>query len=147
MAPGTEYNIPHDRHYDSGNHMWAKAESEDKVRVGIDELGLASLGDLAYLTLQATGVSVRRGDSLGTIEAAKMTGDIIAPISGKLVARNEQAQRDPSIVNRDPYGEGWLVDIQPQVWDEELLELVSGEAIPEWFEAEIARYRSEGWID
>ncbi|MFQ5923778.1 MAG: glycine cleavage system protein H, partial [Anaerolineales bacterium] len=89
----------------------------------------------------------RRGESVGTIEAAKMTGDIVAPITGLLIDRNEQAVGDPSVVNRDPYGEGWLVAIQPRAWEKDAAELVSGAAIPEWVDAEIERYRAEGWID
>ncbi|MFQ5922070.1 MAG: hypothetical protein ACE5M4_04435, partial [Anaerolineales bacterium] len=76
MASTTGYFIPQDRHYDGDSHMWARMDSDERVVVGIDELGLASLGDLAYLSLFATGLPVRRGESVGTIEAAKMTGDI-----------------------------------------------------------------------
>ncbi len=143
-----DYEFPDDRYYDRSNHMWAKFDSaENQVIVGIDVLGLEALGDIAYISLQATGIPVQRGESIGVLEAAKMTGDVIAPVSGTLVARNEPIMRDPLIVNIEPYEKGWLVIIEPNAWAEESPDLVSGDEIPAWVEAEIERYRSQGWID
>ena len=142
------YPIPDDRHYDNEHHMWAKFDpATGRVRVGIDILGLAALGDLAYISLQAMGMPVRRGESIGALEAAKMTGDLIAPAGGVLIERNEAALRDPFLVNSDPYGEGWLVAIEPDNWEHEATALVSGEALPGWIEAELERYRAQGWLD
>jgi len=147
-ASSKSYDIPDDRYYDRLEHMWAMpGESENRIAVGIDSLGLESLGELAYIALQPVGTSVQRGESLGTLEAAKMTGDLIAPVSGTLVARNEDAVRDPAIVNDDPYGAGWLVELAPRDWESESGDLVAGDSIPGWVEAEVARYRAQGWID
>lgn len=144
----TDYEFPDDRYYDRSNHMWAKFDTaENQVIVGIDVLGLEALGEIAYISLQATGIPVQRGESIGVLEAAKMTGDVVAPVSGTLVARNEPIMRDPLIVNNAPYEQGWLVIIEPSAWVEESADLISGQAIPAWVEAEIERYRSQGWID
>ncbi len=75
-----------------------------------------------------------------------MTGDIIASVSGILIGRNESVLRDPSLVNRDPYDKGWVVSIDPTEWKKEAAALVSGDAIPVWVEAEVERYRKQGWI-
>jgi glycine cleavage system H protein len=101
-----QYNpsIPADRSYDREHHMWAQYDAaSEQIRVGMDALGLNALGDLAYVTLKNIGAIVHRGESFGTLEAAKMTGDLIAPISGEIVARNENTVRDPSLVNQSPY--------------------------------------------
>ena len=142
------YHIPSDRSYDRDHHMWAQYDpSSGQVTVGIDTLGLASLGDLAYVTLQDVGMSVKRGESMGTLEAAKMTGDLIAPVSGVIVARNDEVVSNPALVNESPYAEGWMVVIKPNDWDSESAQLVSGDDLPRWVESEIQRYRNQGWID
>lgn len=142
------YEIPADRCYDREHHMWAQFDSASgDIFVGIDKLGLASLGDLAYITLQEVGMPVRRGKSMGTLEAAKMTGDLIAPVSGMIVARNDKTVSNPSLVNQSPYVDGWMVVIKPNDWDTESAQLVSGDDLPAWVESEIKRYRSQGWID
>lgn len=144
----SKYPFPPDRGYDREHHMWARMDdSTGRVLVGIDALGLASLGELAYITLHDEGASVRRGESIGTLEAAKMTGDFLAPVSGILVARNANALGNPNSVNEDPYGNGWLVAINPENWDGDLAQLVSGDALPAFVDSEIERYRTEGWID
>ena len=144
----SSYPFPPDRGYDREHHMWARLDdATGRVLVGIDALGLASLGELAYITLHGEGTNVRRGDSIGTLEAAKMTGNFLAPVSGVLVARNESALSNPHTVNEDPYESGWLVAINPLDWEGELAQLVSGDELPAFVEAEIQRYRAEGWID
>ena len=142
------YDIPADRAYDREHHMWAQYDSASgQVTVGIDTLGLASLGDLAYVTLKDVGKTVKRGESMGTLEAAKMTGDLIAPISGEIMVRNDQTVSNPALVNQSPYVDGWMVVIKPNDWDNESAQLVSGDGLPAWVESEIKRYRIQGWIE
>jgi glycine cleavage system H protein len=149
MTVGNQaYDFPDDRYYDGESHMWTRFDRPAKRALcGIDSLGLEALGEIAYISLQAVGLPVRCGESIGTLEAAKMTTAVIAPVSGILVARNEAVMRDPFIVNDDPYGQGWLVAIEPDDWAKEAAALVYGAAIPEWVEAEVERYRSQGWIE
>lgn len=143
-----DFPFPQDRLYERTQHMWVMREhATGDARVGIDALGLASLGDLAYIALHEIGTEVRRGQAMGTLEAAKMTGGIIAPVSGVVTARNSSALSDPYAVNQDPYGVGWLVMLRPNAWEAEAPGLVAGSAIAEWVLEEIARYREEGWID
>jgi glycine cleavage system H protein len=147
MTTSTNFHIPDDRYYDGANHLWAKIDSTTgRVIIGIDELGLQALGDLVYITLKEVGTPVKRGEAVGTLEAAKMTGDIIAPASGILIGRNESVLRDPTLVNRDPYDTGWIVSLDPTNWKKESTTLVFGAAIPEWLAAEVERYRKQGWI-
>ena len=139
--------VPGDRHYEAAHHLWVKRGSGTTVQVGIDALGLESLGELAFLGLPEVGAQVSRGEPMGTLEAAKMTSPLVAPVSGTVVARNGAVLRDPTAVNRDCYGDGWLVEVESSSWEQESAVLISGDAIPAWVEAETERYRSEGWID
>ncbi|MBI3170655.1 MAG: glycine cleavage system protein H [Chloroflexi bacterium] len=142
------YEIPADLAYDREHHMWVQVDSASgDVFVGIDTLGLASLGDLAYVTLKDVGKSVKRGESIGTLEAAKMTGDLIAPVSGTIVARNDATVSNPGLVNQSPYVDGWMVVIKPSDWENESAQLVSGDGLPVWVESEVKRYKNQGWID
>lgn len=142
------YSIPADRFYGRENHMWASFDhATGNVTIGMDALGLAALGDLAYISLQPMGTKVERGESLGTLEAAKMTGDLSSPISGEIVERNEGTVRNPAMVNQDSYINGWLVVLKPSNWKNESAQLVSPDELPAWVDNELRRYRQQGWID
>lgn len=142
------FHFPRERYYDRIHHLWVQMVPEGgRVSIGMDALGLEALGDLVYLSLPEVGAPVKRGKPLGTLEAAKMTGELIAPVSGTLVARNESVLRDPHLVNRDCYGAGWLAAIEPSAWATESTELVHGPDVTAWVQAEIERYRKQGWIN
>jgi glycine cleavage system H protein len=141
------YRFPEDRGYDAEHHLWAQHEPETgRVRVGMDMLGLEALGDLVVIALYPVGTRVRRGEALGTLEAAKMTGEIIAPVSGIIAEHNPSVLRDPHGVNRSPYDGGWLLRLQPLEWSAEEGRLISGERLEAWVRREIERYREQGWI-
>jgi len=148
MPSDRAFDVPGDRYYDKAQHLWALPDpASGRVRLGIDAIGLESLGELAYVSVPEVGTAVVRGAPLGTLEAAKMTTHIHAPVSGAIVARNDAALADPMLVNREPYGNGWLVEIEPSGWDVESAELVSGDAIPAWAAAEIERLGEESAVD
>ncbi len=142
-----KYRFPCDRYYDRSNHMWAQRDPDTgRVIIGMDALGVASLGDLAYITLPPPGERMSRGNASGTLEAAKMTGEMIAPVSGTITERNEDVLRNPALVNRDCYGKGWLLALEPTDWKNESTALVHGDAAEAWGNAEVERYRQQGWI-
>lgn len=142
-------DVPRDRHYDADQHLWIQRSDEASavVRVGIDAFGLDTLGELAYLSLPEAGGAIVKGESLGTLEAAKMTIHIVSPLGGTVVSRNERALRDPSIVNGDPHGEGWLVEIAASDWESDSSGWIAGDAIEGWVEAERERLREEARTD
>ncbi len=128
--------LPADRKYDSQTYMWVKSDSDSgNVIVGAGQPTLISLGDLAYVSLAQPGDQLRRGGSAGSMEAAKMTGDLVAPVSGQVVARNDHVINDPGILNRDPYEAGWLLEIAPDHWNAEQEQLCESktlfESLPE----------------
>ncbi len=139
------YRLALDRAYDPVSHLWVLGLEDGGVRVGLDPLGVEANGTLAELSLRPPGTEVRRGEPLGELEAAKFVGPIPAPVSGVVRAVNAAAVLDPGLVEGDPLGAGWLVELTPRSPQAELAELLSGaEAVVPWFEAEVDAYRRMG---
>ncbi len=106
--------LPTDRLYDVQSYVWVRQDADTgHLTVGLGSPQIASFGDLVYLNLVKPGSTVTRGDVLGSVEAAKMTGEILSPVSGTIVNRNESALKNPRLVSDDPYEAGWLFTIQP----------------------------------
>ena len=141
------YQFPENLFFDKKHHVWCLPESDILIRIGIDPLGLASLGDLAYLSLNQNGSQVVQGQPMGMLEASKMTGELIAPVGGKIVERNQVVLNDPFQVNSDPYGAGWLAILESEKWNEDSKQLVTGGEVVAWSKEELKRYKEEGWID
>jgi len=113
------HRVPEDLRY-SRTHEWARREGQTAV-VGITDYAQSQLGDVVYVELPEVGEEYRRGDALGVVESVKATSDIYAPLSGKVVEINQALMDDPAVVNRDPYGEGWMVRLElldPGEWEE-----------------------------
>ena len=114
-----ELNLPDDLRY-TDDHEWAKGEGE-KVKIGITDYAQGELGDVVFVELPNIGDSVEKNESFGTIEAVKAVSDLFSPVSGEITAINENLSDQPDSVNKDPYGEGWMVKIKMSdtaEWDE-----------------------------
>ena len=105
-------DYPEDLKY-STEHEWIRSGNGSSVRVGITEYAADQLGDIVFVTLPEVGETVSAGDACGELESTKSVSDIYAPVSGTVVARNDRLSDDPELINTDPYGEGWLVEIDP----------------------------------
>ena len=103
---------PEDLHY-TREHEWIRTTGET-VRVGITDYAQAALGDIVFVTLPEVGAEVTAGQPCGEVESTKSVSDIYAPVSGTVVARNESLDAAPELVNSDPYGEGWMIDLRPE---------------------------------
>ena len=104
--------IPDDLRY-TAEHEWVKAVDGSSVRIGITHHAQEALGDIVFVTLPALGATVEAGQSLGEVESTKSVSDIYAPISGEVTARNDVLDARPELVNADPYGEGWMLELRP----------------------------------
>ena len=105
-------NIPDDLQY-TEEHEYVKSDSEDGVViVGITDYAQGELGDIVYLDLPAVGTEVKRMDVFGTIEAVKAVSELFAPAGGEVVDVNQALDADPSLVNTDPYQEGWMIKLR-----------------------------------
>jgi glycine cleavage system H protein len=96
----------------TAEHEWV-APGAPAVRVGITDFAQDALGDIVYVQLPDPGTAVQAGQSLGEVESTKSVSEIYAPVSGTVTARNERLGGEPELINSDPYGEGWLVEIEP----------------------------------
>ena len=143
----SRFPFPKNCRYDAVHHTWVRPEPSGWVRIGVDVLGLEQLGDLAYVTLEAPGTVLTRGEPAGSVESAKMTGPLISPLSGRVAARNDLVLDNPALVNDDPYEAGWLLMVEPSRWEEEHGELVGDEQLDAWVTEELARFREEGWLE
>ena len=106
------------------SHEWLDTE-KDEMTVGITEHAQDLLGDMVYVELPPVGKEVDAGDEIGILESVKAASDFYAPISGVIVAVNKQVAENPSLLNKDPYGAGWLVKIKAHI-AEKAFEEISG---------------------
>lgn len=93
-------------------HEWVLASAEGTVRVGITDYAQTQLGDVVLVQLPLVGDSVATGDPVGELESTKSVSEVFAPVAGEVVARNDALEDSPDLVNSDPYGEGWMIEIK-----------------------------------
>lgn len=103
--------IPADLRY-TAEHEWISRTAEDTVRVGITDFAQSSLGDVVFVQLPDVGVTVTAGETFGEVESTKSVSDLYAPISGTVTAVNGELEGNPALINSDPYGQGWLLELQ-----------------------------------
>lgn len=106
------YSVPADLRY-TADHEWARLEGGGVIRVGITDFAQQALGDIVYLELPAAGTPVQARQPMGEVESPKAVSDIFCPISGSCVESNPACRENPELVNQDPYGEGWLIVVEP----------------------------------
>lgn len=103
--------IPSHLHY-TESHEWISSEDDNSARIGISDHAQEALGDLVYVELPAVGDEISQGDPCAVVESVKAATDIYAPVSGKVIAVNEELDADPAIINTDPYADGWLFQLE-----------------------------------
>jgi glycine cleavage system H protein len=103
-------NIPENLKYTKENE-WIKVEG-DVALVGITDFAQNELGDIVFLEVETVGDTLGQGETFGTIEAVKTVADMFMPVSGEVLEFNDALEADPAIVNKDPYGEGWMIKIR-----------------------------------
>lgn len=104
-------DIPAELRY-TAEHEWVRRTSDETVRVGITDFAQSSLGDVVFVQLPAAGDQISAGDSFGEVESTKSVSDLYAPMTATVVAVNADLAGDPGLVNSDPYGQGWLVELR-----------------------------------
>jgi glycine cleavage system H protein len=103
--------IPPDLQY-TAEHEWVRRTGEDTVRVGITDFAQSALGDVVFVQLPDVDSQVASGEAFGEVESTKSVSDLYAPVSAKVVAVNADLEGSPDLVNSDPYGAGWLLELQ-----------------------------------
>ncbi len=122
-------DIPADLHYTS-DHEWVRTNGS-LLTVGITAYAADALGDVVYVDHPAVGSTVTAGAIVGEVESTKSVGEIFAPVSGTVTETNQAVVDDPELINRDPYGEGWLFTVetteQPELMDADAYRALIGE--------------------
>jgi glycine cleavage system H protein len=117
--------VPGDRLYDPEHDMWVRPEDDgEAVRIGATAFGVHLAGKIIAFTAKPRGAVVETGRGMGTVECAKTIIAIHAPIGFELLAGNAAAEENPDLLNRDPYGAGWMVVVRPDDWLRDMGRLV-----------------------
>lgn len=103
-------NIPANLKY-SNDHEWCRIEG-DEVYIGITDFAQSQLGDIVFVDVPTVGETLAAGEVFGTIEAVKTVSDAFIPVGGEVLEFNAAVDADPAVVNRDPYGEGWIIKVR-----------------------------------
>ncbi len=104
-------NIPTNVKY-TNEHEWIRVEG-DMAYVGITDYAQQQLGDIVFVDVQTVGETLAAGEVFGTIEVVKTISDLFLPVAGEVTEQNENLADQPELVNKDPYGEGWIIKIKP----------------------------------
>ncbi len=104
---------PDDLKYTAEHEWLRRGETADSVRIGITDYAQDALGDIVYVQLPEVGAELATGTAVGELESTKSVSDVYAPVAGTVVARNEALEQTPELINSDPYGEGWLIELRP----------------------------------
>ncbi len=111
MKEISELQFPDDFFY-SKDHEWAKSEG-DKIRVGISDYAQDQLGDIVFVELPQIGSRYAREEQFGTIESVKTVSELYMPLGGEILSVNKAMEGSPEIINTQPYGSGWMIEIKP----------------------------------
>lgn len=130
--------MPDDLYYHK-EFMWARVDG-NIARIGLIDFAQKLAGDIIYVEMPFDGDRVDQDAEAGTIETGKWVGKIFAPVSGTVKSINERLYDDPTLINKDPYGEGWIFEIEMSDPDE-LKNLMRGDAAIEWLKGEIAKHK------
>ncbi|WP_152363843.1 glycine cleavage system protein GcvH [Microlunatus speluncae] len=103
--------FPEDLKY-SAEHEWVRTGNASTVRVGITDYAAEQLGDIVYVSLPEVGTTVAAGDACGELDSTKSVSDVFAPVSGSVTAINDALDATPELLNSDPYGDGWLFEVE-----------------------------------
>jgi glycine cleavage system H protein len=104
--------VPDDRRYTAAHEWVQTAQTASRVRVGITDFAQEQLGDVVYVSLPEVGTDLAAQASFGEVESTKSVSDLYAPVAGTVVARNDALDATPELVNSDPYGQGWMIELE-----------------------------------
>ncbi len=135
------YYMPEGLYYEE-NHFWVRVEG-DEIVMGMDDFAQKMAGEVVYVQLPEDGKKVKAKKKFAKVESGKWLGKVYGPVDGVISAANEELEENPSLINEDPYGKGWMFKIKPGNMDD-VDNLISGaEAIEKWMLEEIEKYKEE----
>jgi glycine cleavage system H protein len=136
-----EYSMLEDLYYEE-NHYWVKVEG-DLLVIGMDDFAQKMAGEIVYVQLPFEGKKLKKGKKFAQVESGKWLGKVYAPVNGELVESNQELETDPSLINKDCYGAGWMYKISPSD-PEEVNQLIHGvTALEKWILDDIEKYKQD----
>jgi len=135
MADIQGYDMPDELYYHK-DHSWARIEGT-RVTVGMNDFFQEEAGDIVFVDLPEEEEEVSQGEVCGKIQSRKWIGNLVAPVSGEITEINEELEDDTSLINSDPYGEGWILVIEADNLDSDLKNLIHGDEVADFIEREI----------
>jgi len=141
MADIKGYDFPDELYYHE-EHSWARIEN-GKVTIGMNDMFQEEAGDIVFVDLPEEEDEVEQGEVCGKIQSRKWIGKLCAPVSGEIVEINEDLEDDTSLINEDPYQKGWILVIDPSDLENELKNLIHGDAVKDFVDQEIKRTEEE----
>lgn len=140
-----KYRVRTDLYYDRATHIWLDL-SGNRAVIGMSPLVQETSGSFVAMLLAGPGTVFTKGESIGTAEAEKHVGPVKGPVSGRVLLVNEEVVRNPRLINEDPYGKGWLMEIELTDGPKEIPALITGDpAVSAWFESELKKFDEKGW--
>ncbi len=127
--------LPLHLYYKVDEHIWVRVEENGEVTLGYTDVAQTTAGGMLHVTFRPVGKFYARGKVVAVVESSKWLGALRTPIAGTLVATNEAVREDAGLINRSPYGRGWLVRIRPENLERDLSDLVTGEDAIRAYEA------------
>jgi len=139
-----EYPVIHERARYTLNHMWATVTPRGNIRVGLSDYAARALRGISHIQTEKVGCEVKRGEPFGVVQTSRFMVDLCSPVNGKIIKVNEALRDDPSIINKDPYGAGWIAEIEPNdlTSSEELRNLMTRHQYETWLIRHHARRRA-----
>ena len=135
MAEIQGYDMPDELYYHK-DHSWARVEGT-RVTVGMNDFFQKEAGDIVFVDLPEEEDEVSQGEVCGKIQSRKWIGNLVAPVSGEITEINEALEDDTSLINSDPYGEGWILVIEAENLDSDLNNLIHGDGVADYIAREI----------
>lgn len=141
MAEIKGYNMPDDLYYHEED-SWARVDG-DRVTIGMTDFFQKEAGDIVFVDLPDEEDEVSQGEVCGKIQSRKWIGKLVAPVSGEIVEINEDLEEDTSMINSDPYGDGWILVVEATDLDAELGNLIHGDAVADFIDRQLKKAEEE----
>jgi glycine cleavage system H protein len=146
MTKIDKYDVDTGLFYDTKEHFWVKITG-NSARVGMSPLIQETSGAFVAVQINSPDNELSKGEAFGSIEAEKHVGPLKMPLSGKVVKVNNEVMENPRLINYDPYGDGWIMEMELTNADAEVPELIFGDHnVVTWFETELKKFEDKGWI-
>jgi glycine cleavage system H protein len=146
MTKIDKYNVDTGLFYDQNEYFWVKI-SDNIARVGMSPLIQETSGAFVAVQMNDLNKEFNQGEAFGSIEAEKHVGPLKMPLSGKILKVNDEVIENPRLINYDPYGDGWIMEMELTNADTEVPQLIFGDHnVVQWFESELKKFEDKGWI-